>query len=345
MKILYSIPHFNNARKLLRCIESINKFKEKDSLIIIIDDFSLEEELNIILNSKWFNDFYLNNIIFFERNIINRNRCIDFAINKNIEYITFIDADDYLINKIEINNLLNEDIVFYDSAEVMELKTTSDFNNLKILKQNKFKFETLQEEIKNYAIRPNQINSLTTCWSKIYKTNVIKYYNIRFNEKMRTYEDVDFLIKYLDNVNNYKIFPTVTYIHTNNSNYISATFGYNESFNSLFGYLQVCRRLSFYFNKRNIHFNKFHFMSCYLSITLIRIAFKMKKFREFQNFYKFIKKRLKSTLLQKSFSQYDVELANGRSIIKVLVKNRFALLLTIYVTMIGRHRYNKMGIK
>ena len=349
MNLLYSIPHFNNASKLLRCLESIVKYKDHDSKILIIDDCSSENELKIIFNSTLFNDSYTKKNIFFERNLVNngpaycRNKCIDFANLNSIEYITFIDADDYLINKIETISLDNNDIVFYDSAEVLENDKINDIDKIQILKYNKFKFSTLEEEILDYAIRPNQITSLTTCWSKIFNTKKITNNKIKFNERMRTFEDVDFLIKYLNIVNKYMVVPTVAYHHTNNLNYDSATFGHNKNFNSLFGFLQVCRKLKIYFKTRNVQFNKHHFISCYFSITIIRIAFKNHRLNDLQRCYKFIKKRINSKMMQMAFNNYDVNIAKGRPLIKVLIKHRYALLLTIYVTIIGKNRYRKRG--
>lgn len=337
--ILFAIPHHNDSKKLWRCVDSIKKHTRAEG-IIIIDDNSSDEEYELIKNISDNNER-----ITINRNNENRgpaycrNLCIEYGIKNNFEYISFVDADDYLVGRIESCNLDNEDIVFYDSAEILEHKDTDDFSILKILKHNKFKYKILQEEMANYALRPNQFNSLTSCWSKIFKLKNLKINNIRFNEKMRTFEDVDFLIRYLSIVKNYKIYPTVAYHHTNNLNYHSATFGLNDNFNSLFGYLQVSRNVSIYFRKKNYNFNKFHFISCYFSITLIRIAFKIKNFRDFLFFYKFLKKRINSKIIQKAFNQYDVNKANGRKLIKLLIKYRFTLLLTICVTIIGKKRY------
>jgi hypothetical protein len=339
--ILFAIPHYNNANKLLRCILSIKKnTNAKD--ILIIDDNSRYEEYEVIKNISDSSD-----LVTLIKNIENkgpaycRNLCIEYAIKNDFEYISFIDADDYLVSKIEACNLDKEDIVFYDSAEILEHNYTEDLNILKIIKYNKFKNESLKEELTNYVIRPNQINSLTSCWSKVYKINNLKKNNIRFNEKMKTFEDVDFLIRYLSIVKKYKICSNITYHHTNNLNYNGATFGSN--YNSLFGYLQVCRSLTKYFGDEEINFNKSHFISCYFSITLIRIAIKIKNFKDFQYFYKFLRKKINSKLVQTAFKRYDVKKANGRKLIQLFINYKFILLLTMYVIIIGKNRYKIKG--
>ena len=158
---------------------------------------------------------------------------------------------------------------------------------------------------------------------------------------MKTFEDVDFLIRYLSIVKKYKICSNITYHHTNNLNHNSATFGTN--YNSLFGYLQVCRSLTKYFGDKEINFNKYHFISCYFSITLIRIAIKVKNFKDFQYFYKFLRKKINSQLLQKAFKMYDVKKANGRKLIQLFAIYKFILLLAIYVIIIGKNRYKIKG--
>ena len=340
MNLLYSIPHYNSAKKLLRCLESIIKYKENDSLILIIDDYSYEDEVNLLECSSLFVNLSKEKIIYFLKNNINkgpafcRNRCIEFAIERKISYITFIDADDYLANNIEKTCLVNSDVVFYNSAEIL------DHDNLiVIIKHNKFIFESLQKEILNYSIRPNQTNSLTSCWSKIYNTNILNNKNIRFNERMRTFEDVDFLIRYLNFVEDYHIVSVTSYFHTNNLKYNTATFGLNNNFNSLFGYLQVSRALSLYFKKRDIYFNRYHFIICYFSITLIRMATKIRNTKQLIIFYKFLKKRINTRFISNAITLYDVKLANGRPFIKLLIRFKLAFLLSIYVIIISRNRY------
>jgi glycosyltransferase involved in cell wall biosynthesis len=347
MNLLYSIPHYNSAKKLLRCLESIIKYKENDSLILIIDDYSNEDEVYLLKCSSLFVNLSKDKIIYFLTNDINqgpafcRNKCIEFAIEKKISYISFIDADDYLINSIEKSCLVNRNIVFYDSAEILDHDKSIELNEARILKHNKFIFESLQKEILNYAIRPNQTNSLTSCWSKIYNTYILNNNNIRFNERMRTFEDVDFLIRYLNFVESYQIVSITSYFHTNNLNYKSATFGFNDNFNTLFGYLQVSRSLSWYFKKRGIYYNKYHFIICYFSITLIRIATKIRNLKQLKFLYKFIKKRINTIFIGKAITQYDAKLANGRPLIKFLIRFQLAFLLTIYVLIISRSRYKK----
>jgi len=313
---------------------------------LIIDDYSNEDELNLLKCSSLFANLSKEKIIYFLINNINRgpafcrNKCIEFAIEKKISYITFIDADDYLKNNIEKSCLVSRDIVFYDSAEILDHDKSIESNESRILKHNKFIFESLQKEILNYAIRPNQTNSLTSCWSKIYNTNILDNNNIRFNERMRTFEDVDFLIRYLNFIESYQIVSVTSYFHTNNLNYNTATFGLNNNFNSLFGYLQVSRTLSCYFKNRDIYFNQYHFIICYFSITLIRIATKIRNIKQLKILHKFLKKRINSRFIRKAITQYDAKLAHGRPLIKFLIRHRFALLLTIYVIIVSRRRYN-----
>ena len=52
IKLLFIVPHYNNAKKLKRCINSIhqNTSDEYDFKILVIDDFSEIKIRNLLVN-------------------------------------------------------------------------------------------------------------------------------------------------------------------------------------------------------------------------------------------------------------------------------------------------------
>jgi glycosyltransferase involved in cell wall biosynthesis len=343
--IIYAIPHLNDAEKLLRCIISINFFKKSKDRIIIIDDSSNLDQL------KYIDREILNNNcdeeIIFKKNESNkgpaycRNICINYAIEHKFSYLTFIDSDDYLIEKLDDSELSCEDIIFYDSVEILEYKKNYTFEIIKHVKDNLFLNVTVDEEINSFLLKPHKTNSLTSCWAKLYKVSVLESSKVLFNEKMRTFEDVDFLIRYLSFITTYKIIRRKVYTHTNNISYNSATFGLGNKYSYMFGFLQVSRSLKIYIMnmKKNNEFSKFHFLACYYSITLIRIASKINNYNDFIRFLIFIRRRFNSSIFKNSFKQYNAKAANGRPFIKFLVYLKYPFMLGIYLIVIGKIRY------
>lgn len=180
------VPVYNGEDYLDRCIESIVNQTYKNLEIIIINDGSTDNSVKI--SSKWEKkDKRI-------KNINQKNKGVSATRNKGIdlckgEYITFIDCDDYICNDY-IETLYNEinlkkyDVVISNAIIISNGKETP-FNNIKTP-------ETLTSEIalkKMLAGRYFQ----TVCWGKLYKTSLIK--KIRFNEKMKIAEDLDFLLR------------------------------------------------------------------------------------------------------------------------------------------------------
>lgn len=172
-KIILSIiiPNYNHGDKIERCINSVLKQNSKAIEIIIIDDGSTDNSMEI-LNNKYKNNSQI--IIKHQKNQgagMARNNGIKIAHGK---YIWFVDADDVIeLNSINHNFLLdlqkeNYDLVLFGAREV---------------KPN--------GKIKNFSSNFNGIittNNFAQNFSKIFDNNLL-------NEQCNKLYKKDFLIK------------------------------------------------------------------------------------------------------------------------------------------------------
>ena len=144
---------------------------------------------------------------------------------------------------------------------------------------------------------------MATCWGKIYKLALIRQHNLFFNNKMSTYEDVDFLLRYLTFATVIRFHKQPLYAHTNIGAYTSLTFSKSGGMNRLFSFLKIAKTLKKLSNKHEVEtpFNQYHFLACYYSITFIRLAIGITNYDEFMRLYYFIKKRISNAFIKKCF--------------------------------------------
>lgn len=187
IKISIIIPVYNVEKYIEKCLNSILEQSNIETEVILINDGSTDNSLDIL--KKYAEE---NPKIF---KLINKSnggqgsaRNIGLEKAKG-EYILYVDSDDYLCS----NQLLK----IYNQAK----KTNADilvFNNYIVDEKNKI----IKEE-KCIKSKSNQINLLlgnVAVWNKLYKRTILE--NIKFRSKV-WYEDLDFTAKII--FNNYKI--------------------------------------------------------------------------------------------------------------------------------------------
>lgn len=195
------IPTYNSSQYIKKAIESVLNQTYKDIELIIVDDCSTDNTIEII--SKYNNNINNFKIIANKQNMgvgISRKIGIE---NANGEYITFLDSDDYLLpNFLEINLTLAQQ---HDSDVV--------YTSIGIVSpQNQFKVV----ETKNYFAQNEatlniffwcEMNFLT---GKLFKTELIK--KCHWSER-RIAEDVQTLFYIMYDATKVRSFPYVGYIH------------------------------------------------------------------------------------------------------------------------------------
>lgn len=343
LKLLFIVPHFNNAKKLKRCIESIhqNISNDYDYEILVIDDYSNTNTRNLIRNFEAIKNTHF---IYLNKNmgVSNaRNSGLRYATSNSFTHVTFVDCDDHLINKIQFLDFKESDLTIYESIETKDLYHEYDEYHNFIIKININDTQDWRKILINYSIKPNTIRVISSCWSKIYLLKPIIENKLFFNTKMNTFEDVHFLLRYLLISNKVEFKKILLYAHTNNKSYASETFGGNRSPNTLFSFLLIPKILSKLFIKFDISeiFDRHHFLACYYSIGFIRSAINRNSIADAFSLYLFIKKRLQSNLVRRCFQRYNYLTAGGRLGLKIMILLNMPLVLTISLIYIAKKRY------
>ena len=207
MKDLISIiiPVYNVEKYLRKCLDSVINQSYNNLEIIIINDNSTDNSLNILLEYKKLDSRI--KVINLEKNkgvSYSRNIGID---NSNGEYITFIDSDDYVeIDYIEtLYNLIKE-----NNYDISIVGFTKIINDKKYCLSNNKKYKLNQENLIRMLLDSNNDLEMTV-WGKLYKKEI--FFNIRFKEG-KIFEDIDVISKIFFNIN------SANYLSISKYNYI-----------------------------------------------------------------------------------------------------------------------------
>ena len=183
MKVSVIIAAYNIEEYIERCIESVINQSEIEIEIIIVNDGSTDNTLNII---KKMSDLDERIIIINQKNqglVETRKRGLK---NANGKFILFLDGDDWLENncveelyKTAIDK--NADVVLYNAYKAYEDKkeTFNTFN------------KNLIDDIKKNPIKNLLLDNISpTIWSKFIKRSFIEENNIKFPENISYAEDL-----------------------------------------------------------------------------------------------------------------------------------------------------------
>lgn len=179
------VPIYNASKYLEKCLDSLINQTKKELEFILINDGSTDNSEEIIKKYKDKRIKYFKN----ENRGIGKTR--NFGIEKSSgKYLMFLDSDDYLetnacevlYEKVEKESL---DLLVFDYYRVEKTSTEE-------VKIPSFKTSNIKEN-KDLLLNIN----LGPC-NKIYKSDLIKNNNIKFDEKLK-YEDTLFVIKTIYN--------------------------------------------------------------------------------------------------------------------------------------------------
>lgn len=170
------IPNYNSEKYIERCIDSILSQTFKDFDLVIVDDMSRDNSVELI---KKYNDLRVHLVENIEKryNGGSRNVGIDYPIDS--EYTLFIDNDDYfysndcfekLYNKIQINHpdCVSLDYIYDDGT---------------------FHFIKLQRNTPETLVHDNNV----ACWTKAIKSELMVHFpeNTLMEDVAQHIEQVD----------------------------------------------------------------------------------------------------------------------------------------------------------
>lgn len=253
--IKYSIiiPTHNSEKYIDNILYDILNLTNKDFELIIVNDCSVDNTLNIITNRLKQNtnlNYILINTKYNLKSGIARNIGID---NASGEYIIFIDSDDSvdvtLIDEMNYATGFNSDIVFYGFTEKYIKKDKLIFSK-DINYKNEFSNRLIDKrEFDNNIAYFENNTTLGYIWNKCYKKAIIDKYNIRFIDKI-LYEDLFFNLDYLKHIDKIYICNKLLYTYNNYIDSKSVTKSYDYDYYDLTNY--KLERLKDYISKYNI---------------------------------------------------------------------------------------------
>ena len=206
LKPIFSIviPVYNAQNTISRSIESVLLQEMQDFELILVNDGSSDNSLQIC--KKYENDNRKIKVIDKKNGGVSsaRNEGIN---NSNGEYIVFLDSDDTISPKLltlfyKVIEEKHADLVFCNFAIVTNAQSIPNMVDVKGV-NSKRDISSQFEELYNS-------NLLNCCWGKCYKRKLIDY---QFDSRLQLGEDFLFVLNYLKNAN------TVYYINQELYNY------------------------------------------------------------------------------------------------------------------------------
>lgn len=255
------IPVYNTEKFLNKCLESVCKLNLKNKEIILVNDGSRDNSINIINKYK---ELYPKNII-----LINQeNKGLSFSRNKGIikskgKYILFIDSDDF-IESIETEKFLIKGIKY--EADILIGNSSDYYSDNKIVRDYfTEKIEPLKENKGIYFIEERIKDKCfyVGVWRNLYKKEFLLKNNLFFCRNL-LYEDTLFIPIAFYKAN--KVIYTSEYFYNyrqNNEDSIT----HKKSLNHYIHILWIINELlNFFQNERsNKYINKF-IISLYINV-------------------------------------------------------------------------------
>lgn len=254
IKVSVIIPVYNSKQYLKQCLDSVVNQTLKDIEIIIVNDGSTDNSIEIIQD-------YSNNcknikVINKQNEGCYKARNVGLETAKG-EYIAFLDSDDY----IEFN--------MYEKLYSKAKETDADIvsSNYSILENNKIKIVDFSSSIEllkksnNKLIGAENILLDAIIWSRIFKRQMIVDKGIFFHSDIHTADDAFFHVLTMLNANKIVYIPDVLYTYRISRNGSITTNLHNE-FN--FDCIKVSQRILEYTLQNKME----HFMSQIVAFVL-----------------------------------------------------------------------------
>lgn len=187
------VTYYNEEEYIRDCIRSLKNQRNQDFNVIIVNDGSEDKATEILLEELETYDKKVH-IINFDKNKGHakaRNKAIE---NVSTDYFMFLDADDQLASYAIGYYLKNIDGMDALIAPIYNFSLRKpQFINQNVVKVKKLNYETNA----NSFLRKNSACNI------LFKTSIVKKYNVKFNEELEIYTDNSFLIDYASHVNEF----------------------------------------------------------------------------------------------------------------------------------------------
>lgn len=209
MKISIIVPIYNKEKYLKKCIETLLNQTEKEIEIILINDGSNDNSEKICL------EYILKKNVLYKKI---KNSGVSKARNEGIkiatgDYLVFIDSDDFIDLEM-LRNLYNE--IKRENSDII-ICGMKEFVDGKIARKIKLEDKCFKLDKDSYNnildIDPILFHS---CGNKLFKRDIVIKNNLNFLETSHSYEDLNFVLKYLTFTNKVSIVKECYYNYFRN---------------------------------------------------------------------------------------------------------------------------------
>ena len=193
-KVSIVVPIYNREKFLDKCISSLLKQTYKNIEIILVDDGSKDNSLDIC-SSYAKNDNRIK-VIHKENGGVQsaRNRGIDEATGY---YLCFTDADDYVSDKF-IENFIK----VYENGEyhcvVCGFYKVDQDDNILLKNDNLINLNIPLFESERWALYFERFGCYV--WNHMFITELVRKYNVRFDKDVIIFDDTAFTMNYLNHI-------------------------------------------------------------------------------------------------------------------------------------------------
>ncbi len=204
------VPMYNMEKYILELLNSIKNQSYQEYEVILIDDGSTDKTAIIV------KDFIKNDSRF--KLILKSNQGVSSARNTGLDlakgdYIFFADADD-LLEEDSLKNVSNSigtsELGYYGYC-------TTSGKKIAAYKQITFSTSEFIEMLEN-----GEADGFL--WNKIFKSEIIRKYNLRFEKDIIFWEDLCFVIKYLNYINSLTCNSYIIYKYRLNDSGVTSRF-------------------------------------------------------------------------------------------------------------------------
>jgi glycosyltransferase involved in cell wall biosynthesis len=265
------VPVFNSEKDISNCVDSILSQSFKNFECILIDDGSTDNSLTLCEHySKIDNRVKV---------ISQKNSGVSSARNSGIKkslgkYISFVDSDDLIMP--EIYRILYKKI----TTENCDVVCCGFVHKETVYSLNTENYTTSQAET---VFHLEAAGLFGTIWNKLYKSDIIKRYNILFSPGHSFGEDFLFNLTYFSFIHNAVCIEDILYIYNVNEQSISKR--RPNLAQSLFRFRNINRQILQLTEYKHEHFhNRILALDFTYTVFLIRNLYIPSKLRRYKRF-------------------------------------------------------------
>lgn len=322
MFISIIIPVYNGEKTVSRALNSLVQQTYYDFEVIVVNDGSTDNTEDIL---NYYKEVFIN--AGRRIKVINqKNSGVSAARNRGIieakgDYVAFLDSDDYIKKDMvqvlfDYTNQMKIDCIIYGFyALVNDKEEELDFYKPEIINGQ----INLKEKLKE--LLPTRI--LNSPCNKLYKTELLQKYSIRFNQQLSLGEDLNFNLIYYFRIFNLQIISNRLYVIDQNNSYLSIKYRenyYEERINAL-------REMKNTYHKNGMDEEIFNWLYVKLVYACIFNMFRPESRLSRVEKVKFLEEILRVTEVNEAIQSFEAENIYQKILLVILKTNKYNFII------------------